>query len=415
MISIRERLKNVFSVFRGRDPTSYTPTTYNNYYASTASQNRPRFNPRISRSNLVSIYNKIAIDVSSVPINHVRLDDEGKYSETIKGPLNDVLTLDANLDQTGRELIRDAVMTMLNDGSCAIVPIYTNGDPYKTDSFTVEEARVGSIVQFMPYHVKVNVYNIEHGRREDVIVPKSQCVLLENPFYAVMNEPNATGMRLINTLNQIDEQNSEAARGKFNLIIQSPFAARSKKNQELSKIRRQEIEDQLTNSPHGIAYIDASDHVIQLNRALENDLWQQAQDLQAELLNQIGVAKEVFDGTADEHQQMNYFDRVVTPILKIIIEGIERKWLSKTARSQGQAIRYFRDPFSSVPLSNIADIFDKMKKNEIMSSNECRSVLGLKPVDNERANELVNAAINVKEDVEEKKEVVNEEEEIQNE
>ena len=408
MANFKTRFKNAWNIFRGRDPTEpfYYP------YESSYQPNRPRMNGKITKSMLISMYNKIAIDVSQVEINHVKVDENKKYLETFyNSNLNNLLTLEANIDQTGTEFIRSAVMTMLNDGCCALVPTSTTANMYQTDSYEVQEARIGKITGWAPYSITVELYNEETGRVETINVLKKHAVILENPFYAVMNEPNATGQRLIRTLNQIDQQNADAARGKWNIIIQAPWAIRSKGRRNLTEDRQKEIEDQLSNSPHGIAYLDANEKVIQLNRAIDNDLWNQAKDLQEELLNQLGISINVFNGTANDQEMLNYYDRVVNPILGTIAKGIERKWLTQTARTQGQSIRYFRNPFSSVPLSNIADVFDKMKSNEIMTSNECRANVGLKPINDGRADELINASINVQENVSEKKEVDVEEEE----
>lgn len=401
MASLKTRFKNAWNIFRGRDPTEPLYYPYDRY---SYQPNRLRMNGQIMKSMLISMYNKIAIDVSQVEINHVKLDENKKYLETLyNSNLNNLLTLEANIDQTGTEFIRSAVMEMLNDGCCALVPTSTTENIYQTDSYEVQEARIGKIISWSPYSIIVELYNEETGRLETISVWKKHAVILENPFYAVMNEPNATGQRLIRTLNQIDQQNADVARGKWNLIIQTPWAVRSKGKRDLSENRLKEIENQLSNSPHGIAYLDANESVIQLNRAIGNDLWNQAKDLQEELLNQLGISIGVFNGTANDQEMLNYYDRVVNPILGAIAKGIERKWLTPTARTQGQSVRYFRNPFSSVPLSNIADVFDKMKSNEIMTSNECRANVGLKPINDGRADELINASINVQENVNEKK------------
>lgn len=414
MLQIRKRLLNAWNVFRGRDPTEYQYISSMGY-SQDYRNSRTNYSGINNRTTLVSIYNKIAVDVSNIPFRHVYLDEDDKYKSTVNSNLNEVLKLDANIDQTGKELIRDVVLTTLNNGVSALVPTYTTEDPLKTESYDIKEARVGRIVSWSSYHIKVEVYNVESGRKEEITLPKSICPIIENPFYAVMNEPNSTVSRLRNVQGQIDKMNSDAAQGKFNLIIQAPYAIRTKNKQQMSDMRRQEIEEQLSNSPHGIAYLDATEHVIQLNRPLENDLWRQYQDLQTEMLNEMGIAKEIFDGTANEVQQMNYYDRVITPFLFTISEAIERRWLSKTARTQKQAIRYFRNPFVSVPLSNIADVFDKLKKNEVITANECRSEIGLKPIDDGRADRLVNASINVQENINEEKNIDKDDNEIQNE
>lgn len=391
---IGERLKKAFSAFMGRDPTptyeSLGPSTYE-------IPNLPMPNPRISKSIIVSIYNKIAVHVSSINIRHVQTDDDGNYVSTIYDSLNRVLSQEANLDQTARDMIREAVLTMLNEGCVAIVPVDTSADPKYTDSYKIYELRVGTIVQWFPYHVKVNILNPNLGRRVDMIFEKRICAIIENPFYTIMNEPNSTAVQLMKVLRAIDKRNTDRDNNKFNLIVQAPYSIRTDAQEKRHKARKKDIEDQLANSRYGIAYLDSTEHVIQLNRPLEDNLWTEARDLQADLFNQLGISVNVFNGTANEEEMINYYNRLIEPILNAIVENMQRKWISTNAQTRNQAIMYFRSPFKMASIGSLSDVFEKLVSKEILSKNECRSILGIKPSEDPRADMLLNPNINTRE------------------
>lgn len=389
MPKLSERFKRGWNAFTGRDPT------YPYQYGSSNRPDRLRLSRTSLRSIVNSIYNRIAVDVAAMNISHVRLDEEGNYKETLKSELNNILKTEANLDQTGRQLIQDAVMSMFDEGCVSIVPIDADTDPDLTDSYKIYSARTGKIVQWYPLEVKVEVYNERTGRRQEIVMPKEEVVIIENPFYSLMNEPNSTSQRLIRVLSQLDRTNEEASAGKMDLIIQLPYNIHSKARQIQAESRRKDLEAQLTGgSQYGIGYIDGTERIVQLNRSLENNLWTQAKDLTLDLYNQLGLTQSIFDGTADEKTMLNYYDRTVNPIITAITEEMERKWISKTARSQGQAIRSYRDPFKLIPVSELSEMADKLTRNEIMSPNEIRSVIGLKPSEDPKADELRNRNLN---------------------
>lgn len=388
---IGERVKNAWNAFMGRDPTFTQPSIYS---GSTFRPDRKRSFIGNSKSITSTIYNRIAVDCSQMYIKHVRLNDEGNYEETINDALNQALTVKANLDQTGRAMIQDAVQSMLEDGCTALVPVVTDVNPEATESYTVENIRVGQITKWWPHHVDLSVYNEDTGKRQTIRMEKRMVVIVENPFYTIMNEPNSIGQRYTRVLRQLDSTNEQNSVSKLDLIIQLPYLVKTPKKKEYANSRRKEIEAQLTGSQLGIAYTDGTEKIIQLNRSLENNLWEQEKDLREQLYNQLGLTKAIFDGTADEQTMLNYNNRTLEPILSAIAEGIECTWLSKTARAQNQAIRFFRDPFKLVPVSQVAEIADKLTRNEIMSSNEIRAKLGLIPSKDPRANELRNSNIN---------------------
>jgi hypothetical protein len=354
------------------------------------------------RSIVSSVYNQIAVDCAAININHVKLDDNDKFKEIINDELNTVLNKDANVDQTGRKLVQDMVMSMLDEGCIAVIPFVTQGDPNVTDGFKVCEARTAKILEWYPKHIRVEAYNEDTGRKEELILEKRICAIIENPFYEIMNEPNSIAQRLTRVLAQLDRTNEENSAGKMDLIVQLPYALKGDLKKQQAEDRRHAIEAQLTGSQYGIAYIDGTEKVIQLNRSVENNLWEQAKDLQAQLFNQLGFSESIFNGTADEQTMLNYNNRTIEPILTTIVEEIERKWLSRTAIAQHQAIRFFRDPFKLVPISQIAEIADKFTRNEIMSSNEIRGIVGMKPSDDPKADELINANLNQAKEVDEK-------------
>ena len=390
-LSLTDRLKNAWNAFSSRSPTSWLPNTYNSY---SYRPDRARFSRGNERSIVTAVFNRIAIDVAAVDIRHVRLDDNDRYVETVHSGLNNVLSLEANIDQSGREFIQDVVMSMFDEGCVAMVPIDTDTVPKISGAFDIYTMRTGRIIQWYPEHVRIQIYNDRNGRREEIVLPKRIVAIVENPLYAVMNEPNSTLQRLIrklNMLDQIDEQNSS---GKLDLIIQLPYIVKSKARQEQAEERRQQIETQLRGSKYGIAYTDGTERITQLNRPVENNLLTQIEYLTSMLYGQLGMTEEIFKGTADEATMLNYYNRSIEPILSAITGSLERKFLTKTARSQHQAIKFFRDPFKLVPVAQIAEIADKFTRNEIMTSNEIRQVIGMKPSDDPKADQLVNSNLN---------------------
>lgn len=411
-MAIQNRLKNAWNAFLGRDPTNWREivddgfgTTYNPYHYQMKAANL--------RSFVASVYNKIAVDCSMVNILHVRLNEEGRYLETIKDQLNRALTLDPNNDQSGRDLVRDIVISTLDEGYIAVVPYECDVNPKDTESYTVFKMRTAKILEWKPHYILVRIYNEETGNYKEMWVEKRVCAIIENPFYAIMNEPNSTAQSLTRVLNQLDRVNAAASSGKLDMIIQLPFTARTPIKKRQAEERRKSIEDQINGSQLGVAYIDGTEKVIQLNRPLENNLWEQAKDLTQQLLNQLGFSMAVFDGTADEQTMINYQNNTLAPILAEITEAMERKWISKTAQTQLQGIRFYMDPFRLVPVQQLAEMVDKFTRNEIMSSNEFRSVMGLKQSKDPKADQLINSNLNQsKQDiqrfpVEEKKEEEN--------
>ncbi len=390
MSSLLDRTKRAYNAFMGR-----SPTTEKVYYGSYGSRpDRTRHRIQNERSIINSIFNRIAIDGSSVDIKHVRLNENGEYESTIDDSLNKIFTKSANADQIGRGLILDLIYSMLDEGTIALVATDLTEDPKLTDSYEVLEARVGKIVEWYPKHVRVEVYNEENGRKEQIIVGKRYTPIIENPFFSIMNEPNSTLQRLIRVLNQLDKLNEENSSGKMDLIIQLPYDARTEARRKYAEDRRKTIEAQLTGSKYGIAYIDGSERVIQLNRSVENNLWNQAKELKEDLFNQMGLTMEIFNGTADAATMSNYYSRTIEPILLFIVEEIERKWISPTAQTQKQAIRFYRDPFKLVPVADLAELSDKLTRNEIMSSNEIRVRVGLPPSKDPKADKLINSNLN---------------------
>lgn len=387
-----DRFKSAWNAFtNSRDPT----INHSYYYGGSGTRpDRTRRRIQNERSIINSILNRISVDCSSIDIRHVHLNENGNYSDTIDGPLNRVLNKDANIDQTGRSMFLDLIYSMLDEGCVALFPTDVLGDPHETDSYKVVEARVAKILEWYPKHIRLEAYNENSGRREQVIAEKRYTPIIENPFYSIMNEPNSTLQRLIRVLNQIDKINDQMSSGKMDLIFQIPYTVKSEAQRKYADERKKNIEAQLTNSQYGIAYIDGTEKVIQLNRPVENNLWAQAKELKEELFDQMGITMEILNGTADDKTMTNYYSRTIEPILTFITEEIERKWLSRTAIAQHQAIRFFRDPFKLTPVSQIAEISDKFTRNEIMTSNEIRSKVGLPPSSDPKADELRNANLN---------------------
>lgn len=387
--TITSRIKNAWNAFLNKDPTPERNYSYN-YYSSSYRPDRMRFSRGNERTTVTSVYNRIAMDVAAVDIKHVRLDDNERYVETINSGLNECLTLSANVDQTGRALIQDAVMSLFDEGVIAIVPTDTYMDPTKSSSYDIESMRVGKITQWFPDKVKVLLYNEKTGKKEEVILPKKMVAIIENPLYAVINEPNSTMQRLIRKLALLDLVDSQTSSGKLDLIIQLPYIIKTDARRAQAEDRIRQIEEQLTNSKYGVAYTDGTEKIVQLNRSLENNLLKQVEYLTELLYSQLGITKAVMDGTADAKVMLNYYDRTLEPILSAIVLEMRRKFLTKTARTQGQSIKYFRDPFKLVPVADLAEIADKFTRNCIATSNEIRQVIGWKPSDDPTADRLVN-------------------------
>ena len=385
------RLQHGWNAFMNRDPTAYYTNAGGNYY--TYRPDRIRLTRGNERSIVTSVYHRIGLDVASIDIKHCRLDKNGRFIEVIDSSLNSCLNLEANIDQTGRAFKQDIVMSMLDEGCVAIVPIDTTINPSVSGSYDINSMRTGKILEWYPAHVKVKVYNDQTGNYEELILPKSTVGIVENPLYAVMNEPNSTLQRLIRKLNLLDAIDEQSGSGKLDLIIQLPYTIRSDARRQQAEKRRKEIESQLSDSKYGIAYADGTERITQLNRSVENNLMSQIEYLTSMLYSQLGLTQSILDGTADEQTQLNYLTRSIEPIVSAIVDEMKRKFLTKTARSQNQSISYFRDPFKLVPVNDIAEIADKFTRNEIMTSNEIRQVIGMQPSNDPKADQLVNSNI----------------------
>lgn len=395
--SVVTRLKNAWNVFRKNEMVDLAPSYDDDYtYVAVSSYARPdrvKFMRGNEQSIINSVYNRIAMDVAALTINHVRLDDNDRFSEIIDSGLNRCLNLSANIDQTGRAFIQDLVMSLLDEGCIAVVPVETSNDP-DDGSYKIHSMRVGKIVTWYPDRVKVNLYDERTGTHKDVIVKKKDCAIIENPMYSVMNEPNSTLRRLIRKLNMLDVIDEQNASGKFNMIIQLPYVVRGEKRRQEARDRQREIERQLgRDNKYGIAYIDSAERITQLNRALDNNLLAQVEYLTNMLYGQLGITQNIMTGTANEQETLNYNNRAVEPVISAIVNEFKRKFLTPTAIAQKQSIMFFRDPFKLVPIDNIAEIADKFTRNEIMTKNEFRQVIGMKPSDDPRADELRNSNI----------------------
>lgn len=395
-LTLTSRLKNAWNAFtKNRDPT-------NNFFQNAGMgyayrPDRVRFSRGNERSIVTSVYNRIAMDVASIAIKHCRVDKNGRYIEDMKSGLNDCLTVEANIDQTGRAFIQDVVMSMFDEGAVAIVPVDTSFDPTISNSYDILSMRTGKILEWYPTRVKLQVYNDRTGKKENIILPKRSVAIIENPLYAVINEPNSTMQRLVRKLNILDAIDEQSGSGKLDLIIQLPYVIKSEARQQQAEKRRKDIEEQLK-GPYGIAYTDGTERITQLNRPVENNLMKQIEYLMNQLYSQIGMTPSVLDGTADEKAMLNYNNRTIEPIVSAIVDAMKRSFLSKTARTQGQTVMFFKDPFKLVPVANIADIADKFTRNEIMTSNEIRQIIGMKPSDDPKADELRNSNLNHPED-----------------
>lgn len=359
----------------------------------TLSPTRPRFSRGNERTVVTSVYNRIAIDASSIDIKHVILDDEGRFKETKKTRLNNCLTTEANIDQTSRAFMLDVVISLLDEGCVAVVPVKTTINPDNTESYDIDELRTGRIVEWFPKHVMVRLYNDETGMYQDVTLPKSQVAIIENPLYTIMNEPNSTMQRLIHKLSILDIIDEESSSGKMDLIIQLPYIIKNETKRSQAEERRKQIEDQLRGSRYGVAYIDGTEKVTQLNRSVENNILKQVEYLTNLLYSQLGLTQTIMDGTADENTMNNYYNRTVEPVVSAIVDEFHRKFLTKTARTQGQAIMFFRDPFKLMSVTSIADTADKFTRNELLSSNEFRQIIGRKPSTDPKADMLLNKNI----------------------
>ena len=388
--SFGSRLKHAWNAFVGnKDPTYYRDIGNGYFYRP----DRPRFTRGNERSIVTSVYNRIALDVAGINIQHCKLDDEGRFVSIIESKLNNCLNLEANIDQTGRAFIQDIVMSMLDEGCVAVVPVDTTIDPRVTGSYDISTMRTGRVLEWYPSYVKVRVYNDRIGEKQDITLPKSTVAIIENPLYAVINEHNSTMQRLIRKLSLLDITDEQTASGKLDLIIQLPYVIKTEARRQQAENRRKDIEMQLASSKYGIAYTDGTEHITQLNRSVENNLMKQVEYLTSTLSGQLGLTQSIMDGTADEKTMLNYYSRTIEPIVSAIVDEMKRKFLTKTARSQLQSIVYFRDPFKLVPVNELAEIADKLTRNEIMTSNEIRQKIGMKPSSDPKADQLVNSNV----------------------
>jgi hypothetical protein len=385
-MSFGSRLKHAWNAFTGTDYTTYQDV--GSGYSSRP--DRIRLTRGNERSIITSVYNRIALDVAALNVQHIRLDENGRFLSVIQDGLNTCLTVEANIDQTARAFIQDIVVSMLDEGCVAIVPVDTTYDPSVTGSYDIQTMRVGKILDWYPQHVRVRLYNERTGAKENILVPKSTVAIVENPLYAVVNEPNSTMQRLIRKLNLLDVIDEQSGSGKLDLIIQLPYVIKTEARRQQAENRRKDIEAQLSGTKYGIAYADGTERITQLNRSVNNNLMSQIEYLTSMLYSQLGITQSILDGTADEKTMLNYNNRTIEPIISAIVDEMKRKFLTKTARSQSQSISFFRDPFKLVPVNDIAEIADKFTRNEIMTSNEIRQVIGMKPSDDPRADELRN-------------------------
>ena len=384
-------IKHAWGLFTNTN--NKNPTVKPEGSSYTISPTRPRFTRGNERTIVTSVYNRIAIDASTIDIMHVRLDDDGRFKEPIKSNLNNCLTVEANIDQTSRAFMLDIVISLLDEGCVAVVPVKTTLNPNNTESYDIEELRTGRIMEWFPKHVLVRLYNDETGMYQDITLPKSQVAIIENPLYTIMNEPNSTMQRLIHKLSLLDIIDEESSSGKMDLIIQLPYIIKNDTKRSQAEERRKQIEDQLRGSRYGVAYIDGTEKVTQLNRSVENNILKQVEYLTNLLYSQLGLTQTIMDGTADENAMNNYYNRTVEPVVSAIVDEFHRKFLTKTARTQGQAVMFFRDPFKLMSVTGIADTADKFTRNELLSSNEFRQIIGRKPSTDPKADMLLNKNI----------------------
>lgn len=389
--SISSRIKHAWNAFMSRAPTNYD---YNIGVGYSYRPDRIRLSRGNERSIVTSVYNRIALDAAAIDIKHCKLDDNERFVSVVNSNLNSCLTLEANIDQTSRSFIQDVVMSMLDEGCVAIVPTDTTFNPKETGSYDILTMRTGKILDWYPEHIRVRVYNEHTGRKEEIIVPKKTVAIIENPLYAIINEPNSTMQRLIRKLALLDVTDEQTASGKLDLIIQLPYVIKTDARRQQAEKRRKDIEMQLAGSKYGIAYTDGTEKITQLNRSVENNLMKQVETLTAMLYSQLGITQTILEGTADEQTMLNYYSRTIEPIVSAIVDEMTRKFLTKTARTKKQSIMFFRDPFKLVPINNIAEIADKFTRNEIMTSNEIRQIVGMKPSDDPKADMLINSNLN---------------------
>lgn len=388
----KDRLQHGWNAFvNNRDPTYNYRNSIGMSY--TYRPDRVRFTRGNERTIVTSIYNKIALDVAAIDIRHVRLDENDRFTGYMPSGLDNCLTLEANIDQTGRSFIQDVVMSMMDEGVVAIVPVDTTLDPTVTGSFDISSMRTGKVTEWFPKHVKVRLYNDRTGDKEEVLLPKKSVAIIENPLFAVINEPNSTMQRLIRKLTLLDAIDEQSGSGKLDLIIQLPYIIKTEARRQQAENRRKDIESQLSGSKYGIAYTDGTERITQLNRPVENNLMKQIEYLTSTLYGQLGLHQSILDGTADEKTMLNYYNRTIAPIVTAIVDEMKRKFLTKTARSQGQSIKFFRDPFKLTPIDTLAETADKLTRNEILSKNEFRQIIGYKPSDDPKADQLINSNI----------------------
>ena len=408
--TIGSRLKNAWNAFLNRDPTiDYRDVGAGYSYRP----DRLRFTRGNERSIVTAVYNRIALDVSAIDFRHVRLDDNGRFTETMNSGLNTCLSLEANIDQTSRAFIQDVVISMFDEGCVAILPVDTTVNPNLTNSYDINSMRTAKILEWHPRHVRVRAYNDRTSQKEDLLVPKEKIAIIENPLYAVINEPNSTMQRLIRKLNLLDVVDEQSSSGKLDLIIQLPYIIKTEARRQQAENRRKDIEDQLSGSKYGIAYTDGTERITQLNRPIENNLMKQIEYLTSMLYSQLGITQAILDGSADDKTMLNYYNRTIEPIVSSIVDELKRKFLTKTARSQMQSILFFRDPFKLVPVADLAEIADKFTRNEIMTSNEIRQIIGMKPSDDPNADELRNKNLSApSENTTQKTEETNDEEQV---
>lgn len=388
-VNVGSRFRRAWNAFLNRDPTNYNNIGTSYSYRP----DRPRLTRGNERSIITAIFNRIALDVASIDIRHCILDKDDRFQSIKDSGLNDCLSLEANIDQTGRAFIQDVVMSMLDEGCVAIVPVDTTDNPDITMGYDINTMRTGKIVEWYPAHVKVRLYNDRTGNKEEVIFSKRSVGIVENPLYAIINEPNSTMQRLIRKLNLLDVVDEQACSGKLDLIVQLPYSIKTPSRREMAETRRKDIEMQLSGSKYGIAYMDGTEKITQLNRPVENNLMSQVEYLTNMVYSQLGITQSILEGSADEQTMLNYTSRCIEPIISAIVDEMKRKFLSKTARTQKQTILFFRDPFKLVPVSAIAEIADKFTRNEIMSSNEVRQKIGMKPSSDPKADQLINSNI----------------------
>ena len=386
-VTIGSRLKHAWNAFFNKDPIDYYRDSG---YGGTYRPDRPRLSRGNEQSIVTSVYNRIALDAAAINVQHVRLDENNRFLSVIDSGLNGCLTVETNVDQTGRAFLQDVVMSMLDEGSVAIVPVDTTFNPEVTGSYDINSMRTGKIMEWYPNYIKVRVYNEKTGLKEDIRLPKKMVAIIENPLYAVINEPNSTMKRLVRKLNLLDVVDEQSSSGKLDLIIQLPYVIKTEARRQQAENRRKDIENQLAGSKYGIAYTDGTERITQLNRSVENNLMKQIEYLTSMLYSQLGITQSILDGTADDKTMLNYYNRTIEPILSAVVDEMKRKFLTKTARSQLQSISFFRDPFKLVPVNEISEIADKFTRNEIMTSNEIRQIVGMKPLDDPKADELRN-------------------------